>query len=141
MSTAQSRRRFIAIIPFAGVAVLTACSKDPEPIPAAVVEPKPLPPAVVEPTPPPAASPEPASASTAGLPMLDEAEPQAQALGYVADATRADTVKFKSYAAGNQCSNCALYSGKSGDAAGGCPLFPGKQVAAAGWCNSWVKKA
>jgi len=139
MSTAQSRRRFIAIIPFAGVAVLAACSKDPAPIPAAVVEPKPLPPAVVEPTPAP--SPAPAAASTAGLPMVDEAEPQAQALGYVAKATQADTVKFKSYIAGSDCSNCALYAGKPGDAAGGCPLFPGKQVAAAGWCNSWVKKA
>jgi len=50
-------------------------------------------------------------------------------------------VKFKTYVAGSQCSNCALYAGKTGDAAGGCPLFPGKQVAAAGWCNSWVKKA
>ncbi len=137
MSTAQSRRRFIAIIPFAGVAVLAACSKEPAPVPAAVVESKPLPPAVVEPMP--AASPAPAS--TAGMPMVDETEPQALALGYVSDATRADTVKFKSYLAGSQCINCALYTGKPGDAAGGCPLFQGKQVAAAGWCSSWVKKA
>ncbi len=73
--------------------------------------------------------------------MVDEADAQALALGYVADATRADTVKFKSYIGGSQCGNCALYTGQAGDAAGGCPLFPAKQVSAVGWCNSWVKKA
>lgn len=75
------------------------------------------------------------------MPLVEESAAQAVALGYVADHTRADTVKFKSYVAGNQCSNCALYQGQAGDAEGACPLFPGKHVAAAGWCNSWVKKA
>ena len=135
MSTTPSRRRFIAIIPFAGAAVLAACSKEPEPPPPAAVQPTPLPPPAVEP--PPA----PAPAATSGLPMVDEADAQALALGYVAEATRADSVKFKSYIVGSQCSNCALYTGQAGDAAGGCPLFPGKQVAAVGWCSSWVKKA
>ncbi len=130
----QNRRRFIAIIPFAGAAVLAACSKEPEP-----AMPAPTPAPAVEPPPAPATAPAPAA--TSGLPMVDEADAQAVALGYVAQATRADTVKFKSYVAGNQCSNCALYTGQAGDAAGGCPLFPGKQVAAVGWCSSWVKKA
>jgi hypothetical protein len=57
------------------------------------------------------------------------------------DATHADKVKFKTYAAGSQCSNCSLFLGKAGDASGGCPLFAGKQVAAKGWCSAWVKKA
>lgn len=138
MSTTQNRRRFIAIIPFAGVALLAACSKEPEPYlpaPTPAAEPTPMPPAAVEP------APAPAPAATSGLPMLDEADAQAVALGYVAEATRADAVKFKSYIVGSQCSNCALYTGQAGDAAGGCPLFQGKQVAAVGWCNSWVKKA
>lgn len=139
MSTTPSRRRFIAIIPFAGAALLAACSKEPEPMPPAAVEPTPLPPMAVEPTPAP--TPEPAPATTSGMPMVDEADAQALALGYVAEATRADAVKFTSYIAGSQCSNCALYTGQAGDAAGGCPLFPAKQVAAAGWCASWVKKA
>ena len=133
MSTTPSRRRFIAIIPFAGAALLGACSKEPEPASPAVAEPTRTPP-------PPTPEPAPAATSS-GLPMVDEASAQALALGYVAEATRADTVKFKSYIGGSQCGKCALYTGQAGDAAGGCPLFPAKQVAAVGWCNSWVKKA
>jgi len=75
------------------------------------------------------------------MPMVDAKDPQALALGYVADASRVDAAKFKTYAAGNSCSNCGLYQGKAGEAAGGCPLFSGKQVAAKGWCSAWVKKA
>ncbi len=71
---------------------------------------------------------------------LDEKDPQAMALGYVADATKADTRKFPKYAAGQNCTNCALYQGKASDAAGGCPLFAGKQVAGKGWCSAWAKK-
>ncbi|MEO6362086.1 MAG: high-potential iron-sulfur protein [Caldimonas sp.] len=72
---------------------------------------------------------------------LSEKDPQAVALGYVSDATKADTKKFSKYAAGQVCGNCALYQGKAGDAAGNCPLFAGKQVAAKGWCSAWAKKA
>lgn len=71
---------------------------------------------------------------------VDEKSPQAAALGYVADAARADKAKFPRYAAGQACSNCALYQGKPADAAGGCPLFPGKQVAGKGWCSAYAKK-
>lgn len=71
---------------------------------------------------------------------LDEKEPQAVALGYVAEATKADVKKFPKYAAGQACANCALYQGKPADAAGGCPLFAGKQVAGKGWCSAWAKK-
>jgi hypothetical protein len=73
--------------------------------------------------------------------MVDEKDAQAAGLGYVADATRANKTKFPKYAAGQQCSNCALYAGKAGDAAGPCGIFPGKQVAAKGWCSAWTKKA
>jgi High potential iron-sulfur protein len=73
--------------------------------------------------------------------MVDEKSPQAAALGYVADATKADKAKFKNYAAGQLCSNCQLYQGKPADAAGGCPLFAGKQVAGKGWCSAYAKKA
>ena len=72
--------------------------------------------------------------------MLAETDPQAVALGYKADATKTDKVKFPKYAAGQMCSNCALYQGKPADAAGGCPLFAGKQVAGKGWCSAWAKK-
>ena len=72
---------------------------------------------------------------------LDEKDPQAIALGYVAVATKTDTKKFPKYAAGQNCANCALYQGKPADAAGGCPLFGAKQVAGKGWCSAWAKKA
>ena len=73
--------------------------------------------------------------------MVDEKDPQATSLGYVAEARRADAKRFPRYAAGQQCANCAVYQGKPGDKAGGCPLFAGKQVAAGGWCSAWAKKA
>jgi len=73
--------------------------------------------------------------------LVGEKDPQAVALGYVADATKADTAKFKTYAAGQTCGNCALFQGKATDADGGCPLFPGKKVATKGWCSAWAKKA
>ena len=75
-----------------------------------------------------------------GQDKLDEKAPQAVALAYVADATKTDTKKQPKYAAGQVCTNCALYQGKTTDAWGGCPLFAGKQVAGKGWCSAWVKK-
>ena len=72
---------------------------------------------------------------------LTEADPQAKALAYVADAGKTDKVKFPKYAVGQACNNCALFQGKTSDAAGGCPLFAGKQVAGKGWCSAWAKKA
>lgn len=73
--------------------------------------------------------------------MVAESDAQATALGYKADASKADKAKYPKYAAGQQCANCALYQGKPGDAAGPCPLFAGKQVTAKGWCSAWAKKA
>jgi len=75
-----------------------------------------------------------------GQAMLDEKDPQAVALGYVADATKTDVKKFPKYAAGQVCSNCALYQGKPSDAAAGCPLFGTRHVAGPGWCSAWAKK-
>ncbi|HRI18715.1 MAG TPA: high-potential iron-sulfur protein [Burkholderiaceae bacterium] len=74
-------------------------------------------------------------------PMVSPKDPQAAALGYVEDASKADKAKFKTFAAGQECSTCQLFQGKAGAAAGGCPLFAGKQVAAKGWCSAWAKKA
>jgi hypothetical protein len=73
--------------------------------------------------------------------MVGDKDPQAIALGYVSDATKADKNKYKNYAAGQACAGCALFQGKPGDAAGGCPLFAGKQVSAKGWCSAFAKKA
>lgn len=81
-----------------------------------------------------------AGSAMAAAPMLAESDAQAKALGYVADAAKADKAKFPKFAAGQNCANCALYQGKAG-AAGPCPLFPGKDVAAKGWCSAYAKKA
>ncbi len=75
-----------------------------------------------------------------GQAKLDEKDPQALGLGYVADATKTDIKKYPKYAAGQACSSCALFQGKASDVAGGCPLFGAKQVAAKGWCSAWAKK-
>jgi hypothetical protein len=72
--------------------------------------------------------------------MVDEKDPQAVGVGYKADATKVDKAKAPKYAAGQLCSNCALYQG-GGAASGGCPIFAGKQVSAKGWCTAYSKKA
>ena len=72
--------------------------------------------------------------------MLDEKDATAVALGYVADASRVDKVKYTKFADGQACGNCALYQGVGGAASGMCPLFAGKQVSAQGWCASYAKK-
>jgi hypothetical protein len=82
-----------------------------------------------------------AQAAKAPAAKLSESDPQAVALGYVDDTTRADQKKFPKHAASQQCSGCQLYQGKATDAMAPCPIFAGKQVAAKGWCSAWVKKA
>jgi hypothetical protein len=72
---------------------------------------------------------------------VDEKDPQAVALGYVADSTKADKKKYPKHTADQLCHNCALFQGKATDAAAPCSLFAGKQVAGKGWCSAWVKKA
>ena len=71
------------------------------------------------------------------LPLLDEADPTAVALKYVADATKADPALRPGE---RFCNNCALYAGDADSAAAPCSIFPGKQVAAAGWCSVWAPK-
>jgi hypothetical protein len=78
--------------------------------------------------------------TAASAQLVDEKDAQASALGYVADASRVDTKKFPKFAAGQNCTTCALYQGKAGDKAGACALFPGKQVAGPGWCSAFAKK-
>ena len=72
--------------------------------------------------------------------LVNEKDPQAVALGYVADATKANKAKYKNWAAGQVCTNCALWQAKPTDAVGGCPLFAGKVVAGPGWCSAYAKK-
>lgn len=68
--------------------------------------------------------------------LISESDPQAAALGYKADATKAE----KRTDATALCSNCNFYTGKAGETSGPCALFQGKLVAANGWCTAWAKK-
>jgi hypothetical protein len=72
---------------------------------------------------------------------VDEKDPQAASLGYVADTAKADKKKYPNHAVTQQCHGCALFQGKAGDAAGPCSLFAGKIVSGKGWCSAWAKKA
>ncbi len=146
-----SRRRFIEILPVAGLSSLAACGEKSAPQPAAqplVAAPAPAPNLAPTPTPSPAAAsspiaiaapaPAPVTVATATGLMVDPADPAAVALGYVPNAT---TTKDAKHVTGAACANCALFGGKTGDASGPCPLYPGKHVASAGWCTGYAKKA
>lgn len=128
----STRRRFIAILPLAGVSVLAACGEKAGPAAAA-----PAPSPAVTLAPAAAATPTPTTNTAAG-PLVDQADPAAVALGYVADA---GTTKDPKHTAGAVCGNCALFGGKSGDAIGPCPLFAGKQVSTQAWCTAYAKKS
>jgi High potential iron-sulfur protein len=72
-------------------------------------------------------------APAADAPLLSPDAPEAKAVKYVEDATKAQgAIK------GSTCANCGLYQGRSGLPTGPCQIFPGKQVKAAGWCSSWA---
>ena len=73
--------------------------------------------------------------------MVNEKDPAAVGLGYVADSTKADLKKYPKHTKDQVCHNCQLFAGKPTDVAGPCPLFAGKQVAGKGWCSAYVKKA
>ena len=144
-----TRRQLIQSIPAlplmtaAGATALLAACGDKKPAEVAAPAPAPTP----APTPAPAPAPAPVAAATppatpaaATGPLVDEKDPQAVALGYVAVAAKADKAKFPKYADGQVCSNCSLYLGGAAEQ-GGCPLFPGKQVLGKAWCSAYNKKA
>jgi hypothetical protein len=73
------------------------------------------------------------AALAADAPLLSPDAPEAKAVKYVEDASKAQGALK-----GSTCANCAVYQGHSGAVAGPCQIFPGKQVKAAGWCSSWA---
>jgi High potential iron-sulfur protein len=72
---------------------------------------------------------------------LSENDPQAIALGYKADGTKADKQKYPNYTAAQNCSGCVLFQGKESDASASCAAFNNKLVTGKGWCSAWTKKA
>jgi hypothetical protein len=139
-----ARRRFGLLLPWGGLALLAACSKDPEPAAPAPAEPAPTPApaptAVAEPAATPQAMEAASGTAGTGLPMVDPADPSVQALAYHADASQVVAASNPKYQPGQACANCALFAGQPGADAGPCPLYPGRQVSAKGWCNAYAKK-
>lgn len=143
----HTRRLFVQILPLAGLSALGACGDKAAPKPSAqapVTGPAPAPPPAPSPVPAPPATapattqaPAPAPAAAAAGSLVDPAEANAVALGYVADAK---TTKDARHAAGAACANCALYGGKAGDTSGTCPLYARKQVLATAWCTAYSKR-
>ena len=78
-----------------------------------------------------------ASAQAQALPLVTETDPQAQALGYKADASKAPNRKPPTA----HCGDCNFFTGKPTAADGPCAIFPGKLVHTKGWCTAWAKKA
>ena len=81
-----------------------------------------------------------AQAQSASAPKLDEKDPQAAALGYVQDTTKANQTKYPKHTKDQMCGGCQLFQGKAADAWAMCPIFAGRQVSGHGWCSSFVKK-
>jgi hypothetical protein len=77
------------------------------------------------------------AAAAPALAPLSATDPQASALGYVEDASKATNPVHQ---AGQVCSTCVQYQGKTGDARGACTIFQGKSVNAQGWCLVWATK-
>ncbi len=73
-------------------------------------------------------------ARAAALPRLKATNPQAKALGYVANASTTTSAAHK---AGSMCTNCQFYTAGTG----ACALFAGYSVEPKGWCTAWAKKA
>ena len=82
-----------------------------------------------------------AGASAQAQQKVQPSDPQAAALGYVDDTTKADGKKFPKHSNSQKCSGCQFYSGAANSKEGPCAVFGSKLVSADGWCNSWVKKA
>jgi len=76
--------------------------------------------------------------------VVSEQDELAMQLGYVTEASRADTGRFPKRAepGGDQqfCRTCQFFKADSDSGTGGCVVFGGRTVRAGGWCNSWFKK-
>lgn len=77
------------------------------------------------------------NAHAADLPKLSLDDPQAKALQYVHDASKAGDARQE----GAHCANCQLFQGGSDADWGKCNIFPGKLVNSQGWCTAWTKQS
>jgi len=78
--------------------------------------------------------------ASAQVSRLDEKDPKALAVGYVADAARVDIKKYPKYLPGEDCAGCLFYLAKPSEPWGPCSIFPRKLVAAKGWCDAFATR-
>ena len=71
--------------------------------------------------------------------LLDEKEPAARKIAYVANAKLVDVKIHPAYRRGQSCATCALIDFGTARQRG-CSLVPGRLVEAAGWCKDWKLK-
>jgi|HubBroStandDraft_5_1064220.scaffolds.fasta_scaffold00020_2 hypothetical protein len=81
-----------------------------------------------------------AVARAAGLPLLDPADPVAQSLGFVPDASKARANENPTVKPGQHCGVCMQYQGKPSEPAAGCSIFAGHSVPSGGWCTAFVQR-
>jgi len=78
-------------------------------------------------------------------PKLSESDPVARSLGYVHEATQADSKRFRKRrrpdAAQQFCGSCRFYNQSELEGWGPCPMLQGKLVKETGWCKVWRAKA
>ena len=136
----EQRRRFLklvgsgaALMPIVG---LSACSGGEDKTPVAAAPKADAKPAMDAPKVADKAAPSEPSA----MPKISEDDAQAKSLSYVHDAASIDGAKQPRFQAGQTCSNCSLYLGKTDDEWAGCSIFPGKAVKGTGWCSVYAPK-
>ena len=88
----------------------------------------------------PGVAPAAAPAAAGALTHLDEKDPIAAALGYVADSSKVDPKIESMYKPGHKCSTCLNVQGKASDAWRPCTIFAKKLVNQNGWCRVWVQR-
>jgi hypothetical protein len=80
--------------------------------------------------------------AAAADPILSESDPQAVTLGYKADSSKVDAVKYPQHESKvpQECGGCQLYEAIAGslEPYGHCSLFEGKRVSVKGWCSAWA---
>jgi hypothetical protein len=78
------------------------------------------------------------AAQAEALTPLDTKDSAASALGFVTDASTANSNPL--YKKGEHCASCLHYLGQPSDATAGCKIYAGRSVPANGWCTVWSQR-
>lgn len=79
------------------------------------------------------------AAAAAERTLLDEKEPAALKIGYVANSRKVDPAANPGFKRSHTCATCAFIDFGTARQRG-CSLVPGRLVEAGGWCRLWKLK-